>query len=210
MPLSSSSRNLHNVFVPGQLLHWCIIYLWFDGSHTTLLTRSFYVTSQFRASTHKVVFSWVAQIHIKCVPDEPALTHYLGWRVQNLENPIFTCGFLSLNATNNSCRLHRNNCFCLWHLYAYIILFFPGSCLLYSSSSKKAWTRSVVSWVIALPFSGKFVQVSPFFASVLLQIGLNTLKLQNIQNNTFVTKNQEPKSIFAISLYLKRWLISLS
>ena len=47
-------------------------------------------------------------------------------------------------------------------------------------------------------FSGKVVQVSPFFASVLLQIELNTLKLQSIQNNTFVIKNQEPKSIFAI------------
>ena len=40
-------------------------------------------------------------------------------------------------------------------------------------------------------FSGKVVQVSPFFASVLLQIELNTMKLQSIQNNTFVTKNQE-------------------
>ena len=27
------------------------------------------------------------------------MTHHLGWRVQNLENPIFTSGFLSLNAT---------------------------------------------------------------------------------------------------------------
>ena len=40
------------------------------------------------------------------------------------------------------------------------------------------------------------MQVFPFFASVLLQIELNTLKLQSIQNNTFVNKNQEPKSIF--------------
>ena len=37
---------------------------------------------------------------------------------------------------------------------------------------------------IALP-SGKVVQVSPFFASVLCQIKLNTLKLHSIQNNTF-------------------------
>ena len=42
-------------------------------------------------------------------------------------------------------------------------------------------------------FSGKFVEVSPFFASVLLQIELNTLKLQNIQNTNFVAKNQETK-----------------
>ena len=59
-------------------------------------------------------------------------------------------------------------------------------------------------------FPGKAVQVSPFFTSVLLQIKLNALKLQSIQNNTFVTKNQEPKSIFANFLYLKQWLISPS
>ena len=39
-------------------------------------------------------------------------------------------------------------------------------------------------------FSGTVMQVSPFFASVYLQIKLNTMKLQNIQSNTFVTKNQ--------------------
>ena len=35
-------------------------------------------------------------------------------------------------------------------------------------------------------FSGNVVQVSPFSASVLLHIELNTLKLQSIQNNTKV------------------------
>ena len=53
-------------------------------------------------------------------------------------------------------------------------------------------------------FSGKFLQVFPFFASDLLQIELNTMKLQSIQNNTFMTKNQEPKSIFPVFLYLKQ------
>ena len=52
--------------------------------------------------------------------------------------------------------------------------------------------------------SGQIVQVFPFFASVLLQIELNTLKFQSIQNNTFVIKNQEAKSIFAFFLYMKR------
>ena len=46
-------------------------------------------------------------MHTKCVPNEPAVTHHLGWGVQNLENPIFTSGFLSLNAINSSWRLHR-------------------------------------------------------------------------------------------------------
>ena len=54
------------------------------------------------------------------------MTNHLGWRVQNLEDPIFTSGFLFLNATNNSWRLHRTNRFCLHRtntfLYAYIIL----------------------------------------------------------------------------------------
>ena len=131
--LSCSSRNLLNAFVPGQLVQWCIIHSRFDGSHNTLLTRPLYVTSQFKASTYKMVFWWVVQTHAECIPDEPAMTHHLGQRVQNLENPIFTsglitilklrlrsiskritAGFLSLNATNNSWRLHRTNCFCLW------------------------------------------------------------------------------------------------
>ena len=48
------------------------------------------------------------------------------------------------------------------------------------------------------------VQISPFFASVLLEIELNILKLRSIRNNSFVTKNQKPNSIFAIFLYLKQ------
>ena len=59
-------------------------------------------------------------------------------------------------------------------------------------------------------FSGKVVQGSPFFASVLLQIKLSTLKLQSVQNNTFVTKNQEPKLVFAIFLCWKQWIVSPS
>ena len=45
-------------------------------------------------------------------------------------------------------------------------------------------------------FSGKIVQVSPFFASVLLQIELNTQKLQSIQYNTF--RDQESGTKFNI------------
>ena len=41
-------------------------------------------------------------------------------------------------------------------------------------------------------FSGKVKQVTSFFASVFLQIKLNTLKLKSIQNSIFVTKNQGP------------------
>ena len=103
MSLSSSSRNLRTAFVPGLLVQRCITQLQFDASHTPLLTRSLNVTSQFRAS-----------INTECGPDEPDMTHYLGWRVQNLENLNFPSGLLSLNVTNNSWRLHRTNGFCLW------------------------------------------------------------------------------------------------
>ena len=91
-------------------------------------------------------------------------------------------------------------------LYAYIILF-PGmlsavSILLESMKKISCFLGHYFTF-----FSGKVVQVSPSFTSVLLQIELNTLKFQSIQNNTFMTKNQESKPIFAIFLYLKLWLI---
>ena len=54
--LSSSSRNLRIAFTHGQLVQWCIKHSRFDGSHTTLLIRSLYVTSQFRASIKQIVF----------------------------------------------------------------------------------------------------------------------------------------------------------
>ena len=84
-----------------QLAQRCIIHSQFDESHTALLTRSLYVTSQFRASTNKMMFWWVVKTHTEFVPDESTMTHHLRRRVQNLENPTFTSGFLSLNATNN-------------------------------------------------------------------------------------------------------------
>ena len=121
MSLSSPSRNLCNVFVPGQLVKRCIIHSPFGGSRTTLLARSLYITSQFKASANKIVFHWVVQTHIECASDEPAMTHHLEQRIQNLENPIFTSGFLSLNATNSSWRLHRINCFCLWTPFCMLI-----------------------------------------------------------------------------------------
>ena len=70
---------------------------------------------------------------------------------------------------------------------------------------------NIVSWAIALPFFGKvFVQVSPSFASVLL-IKLNTLELQNIQNNIHFSDQESGTSVnilFAVFMYLKWWLIS--
>ena len=38
---------------------------------------------------------------------EPATTHHLGLKAQNVENPIFTFGCFSLKAVYNSCKLQR-------------------------------------------------------------------------------------------------------
>ena len=70
-------RTMHHLFTIWWITHY-------------LLTRSLYVTSQFRASTNKMVFWGVVKTHIECDPDESAMIHHLGWRVQNMENPIFT------------------------------------------------------------------------------------------------------------------------
>jgi len=35
----------------------------------------------------------MAHTHTACVPDDPALTHHFGLKVQNLENPSFVVGF---------------------------------------------------------------------------------------------------------------------
>ena len=107
MSLSSSSRNLRNAFVPRQLVQRCISSP-FDALHTTLLTISLYETSQFRVSTNKMLFWWVVQKHTKCVPDEPAMTHHLGQRVQNLENPIFTSGFLFFKCNKQFMEIAQN------------------------------------------------------------------------------------------------------
>ena len=46
------------------------------------------------------MFWRVVQTHTTYVPDEPAMTHRLGMRVQNLENTIFVSGFPSLKVTS--------------------------------------------------------------------------------------------------------------
>ena len=63
-------------------------------------------------------------------------THHFGLRVQNLKNPIFMLGYLSLNALYSSNSLHRTNCFCLGTFQPILTQsFFPGICWRYSSSS---------------------------------------------------------------------------
>ena len=129
------------------------------------------------------------------------MTHHLGRRVQNLENSIFTSGFLSLNAAIQGDYTELNTFVCN-HLSVCLHNPFSWEAVyrIHHPHRKHEQDQLFLGPLLYL-FSGKVMQVSPFFASVLLQIKLNTRKLQNIQNNNFVTKNQKPKSIFAVFLY---------
>ena len=185
MSLSSSSRNLRTAFVPGLLVQRCITQLQFDASHTPLLTRSLNVTSQFRASINKMMFWWVIQIHTECGPDEPDMTHYLGWRVQNLENLNFPSGLLSLNVTNNSWRLHRTNGFCLWTPSVWLHNPFSSEAVCCINHPQRKHEQDQLSLGQFPYLFWKVVQVSPLFALVLSQIELNTLTLWKYSEQYF-------------------------
>ena len=165
MPLSPSFRNLRNTFVPGQLVQRFIIDSQFDGSDTAFLKRSLFATSHFWASNNKMVFWWVVQTHTKYVPDEPAMTHHLGRRVQNLENSIFTSGFLSLNAAIQGDYTELNTFVC--------------NHLSICSHNPFSWEAVycihlliIISWAIALPFFWEGCASIPFlcFSSLADQI----------------------------------------
>ena len=86
--------------------------------------------------------------------------------------------WVSLNATRNSWRLHRTNqSFVCEHLS--VCLHNPFSwkavCCIHHPHRKHEQDQWLLEPLLYL-FSGKVVQVSPFFASVLLQIESNTLK----------------------------------
>ena len=61
-------------------------HLQLDGLHTTLLTRFLCVTSNLEHLLTKWCFD-------ECIPDEPAMTHHLGRRLQNLEIQFSHLGF---------------------------------------------------------------------------------------------------------------------
>ena len=61
-----------------------------------------------------------------CV-SEPTVTHHFGRSEQNLEKPIFSTGFCSLNSSYSSWRLHRRNLFCLCTFFLMVTKsFLPG------------------------------------------------------------------------------------
>ena len=72
-----------------------------------LLDQVFYVKSKSIASTSNTTFWWALQTQPEWVIFEPARTHHLSLKAQNLENPIFTFGCFSLKAVCNSCKLRR-------------------------------------------------------------------------------------------------------
>ena len=109
---------------------------------------------------------------------------------------FFKCNKQFIEIAQNQLPLFANT-----FLYVYIILFPRKLSAVFIIHIKSMYKINCFLGHCFTFFLGRLCMYP--FASVLLQIELNTLKLQSIQNNTFVTKNQEPKPIFAIFLYLK-------
>ena len=102
--------------------------------------RSFYFKSQSIASTSSITFWWALQTQTEWVIFEPAITHYLGLKAQNFENPIFTFECFSLKAVYNSYKLQRllpvpKFFFMYSFTHTNIVFFFSGTYLLKLSSS---------------------------------------------------------------------------
>ena len=91
----------------GQDPHRCMIHLLLSVMQTIFLIRSFYVRSQFIASTSNTIFWWALQTQTEWVIFEPARTHHLGPKAQNSENPVFTFWCFSLKAVHSFCKLER-------------------------------------------------------------------------------------------------------
>ena len=149
-----------------------------------------------------MMFWWVVQTHTEFVPDEPAMIHHLMRKVQNLENPIFTSGF---QKNHGDCT--ELTAFVCEHLYVCYIILFPRKLSAIFVILIERMNR-IVSWAIALPFFRKGCASIPFLCFSSLADWVKHSETREYSEHTFMTKNQEPKSIFAIFLYLKRWLIS--
>ena len=88
------------------------------------------------------------------------MTHHLGRKEQNLENPILISGCRYFKVVFDSFRLHRSKCQCLWTLLLMLTKsFLPGIINLVSSSfSKKSYTMSVtvIDSVFSLTSTSKY------------------------------------------------------
>ena len=83
-------------------------------------------------------------MHTECVRLEPSVTHHLGRKEHNLENPILISRYCYFKVVYASFRLHRSKCRCLWTFLLMLTKsFLPGINLMCSSFSKKSHTMSV-------------------------------------------------------------------
>ena len=83
-------------------------------------------------------------MHTECIRHEPTVTHHLGRKEQNLENPILISGCHYFKVVYASSRLHRRKCHCLWTFLLMLTKsFLPGINLVCSSFSMKSYTMSV-------------------------------------------------------------------
>ena len=84
-------------------------------------------------------------MHTECVRLEPTtMTHHLGRKEQNLENPILISGCGYFKVVYASFRLHRSKCRCLWTFLLMLTKsFLPGINLVCLSFSKNSYTTSV-------------------------------------------------------------------
>ena len=83
-------------------------------------------------------------MHTECIRLELSVTHHLGRKEHNLENPILISGCCYFKVVYASFRLHRSKCRCLWTFLLMLTKsFLPGINPVCSSFSKKSYTMSV-------------------------------------------------------------------
>ena len=83
-------------------------------------------------------------MHTECIRLEPTVTHHLGRKEQNLENPILISRCRYFKVVYASFRLYRSKCRCLWTFLLMLTKsFLPGINHVFSSFSKKSYTMSV-------------------------------------------------------------------
>ena len=80
----------------------------------------------------------------ECIRLEPSVTHHLGRKEHNLENPILISGCCYFKAVYAAFRSDRSKCHCLWTFLLMLAKsFLPGINPVCSSFSKKSCSMSV-------------------------------------------------------------------
>ena len=87
------------------------------------------------------------------------MTHHLGRKEHNLENPILISGYCYFKAVYAAFRLHRSKCRCLWTFLLMLTKsFLPGINPVCSSFSKKSYSMSVTVIDSVFTFTSVLVQ----------------------------------------------------